>query len=118
MPHSSLSDRRSIIPIWVLMSLAARLMQAYAFGLFPNRQLHLLIRWGDATLPTTVQIILGSFCLAGFISFDLVYLAVVVSYVSQCELAHRVVHARSKDILDRRTGGIALNVEEAVQVSV
>ena len=100
------------------MSLAARLLHAYAFGLFPNRQFRLYIRWGDTTLPETVQIILGSFCLAGFILFDLVYLGVVVIYVIQCELVRKVVDARSKDIIQRRNQRIAFSLEEAVQVSM
>lgn len=120
--HLSLSDRctlrRSVIPLWIVLSFTARLMQAFAFGLFPNGPYNLRIHWGGTILATAAQVTLGSFCLAGFVLFDLVYLAVVVTYVVQCELVRKVVDARSKDILDRRDNRIALTLEEAIHVSM
>ena len=101
------------------MSFTARLMQAIAFGLFPSEEYVLLIQFGPSTiLPAGAQVTLAAFCLVGFVLFDLVYLAVVVVYVTQCELVRTVVDARSNDILLRRQNRIALSLEEAIQVSI
>ena len=95
-------------------------MQALAFGLLPNGKYEVLIRYeaGPNILPAAAQITLGTLCLVGFVLFDLVYLAVVVTYVIQCELVRRAVDARSNDIQNRRQNRIALTLEEAIQVRV
>jgi len=116
--HLSPSYRYTVIPLWILLSFTARLMQALAFGLLPNETYDVVILYkaGPNILPAAAQITLGIFCLAGFALFDFVYLAVVVAYVMQCELLRRAVDARSNDIQDRRQNRIALTLEEAIQV--
>ena len=116
--HSSPLYRYAVIPLWIGLSLIARLMQALAFGLLPNGTYEVLILYkaGPNILPAAAQIALGNLCLAGFVLFDFVYLAVVVTYVIQCELVRRVVDTRSNDIQDRRQNRIALTLEEAIQV--
>ena len=108
----------SVIPLWIGLSFTTRLTQAFAFGLLPNGTYKVLIRYeaGPNILPAAAQATLGTLCLAGFVLFDFVYLAVVVTYVIQCELVRRVVDARSNDIQDRRQNRIALTLEEAIQV--
>ena len=95
-------------------------MQALAFGLLPNgtHEVLILYKAGPNILPAAAQITFGTLCLAGFVLFDFVYLAVVATYVIQCELVRRVVDARSNDIQDRRQNRIALTLEEAIQVRV
>ena len=117
---SSLSYRYAVIPLWIVLSFTARLMQALAFGLLPNETYDVVILYkaGPHILPAAAQITLGTFCLVGFVLFDFVYLAVVMTYVIQCELVRRAVAARSNDIHDRRQNRIALTLEEAIQVSM
>ena len=98
------------------MSFAASLMQAYAFGIFPKEPYHLHIIWKNFTLPTPTQKALGSLCLVGFVLLDLVYLAVVVAYVSQCHLVRKVVDARSNNIRNQQMGQIGLSPQEVIQV--
>ena len=93
-------------------------MQARAFGLFPHGLYNLHIRWGDTTLPTAAQLTLGCFCLAGFVLFDLVYFAVVVAYISQCEIVYKVVETCSKNILHQQNSRIGLSPQETIQVCI
>lgn len=98
------------------MSFAARLMEAWAFGIIPNEKYNLSIHWKNDTVPNDVQKVLGSLCLVGFMLFDLIYTAVVVAYVSQCELVRKVVDDRSKNIQHQRRGQIGLSPQETIQV--
>ena len=67
-------------------------------------------------MPTLTQVVLGSFCLVGFVLFDFVYLAVVVAYDSQCQLVRKVVDARSNNIRKQQMGQIGLSPQEVIQV--
>ena len=98
------------------MSFAVRLMEAWAFGIIPNQWYNLDIHWGNYTVPKVTQNVLGSLCLIGFMLFDLIYTAVVVAYVSQCELVRKVVDDRSKNIQHQRRGQIGLSPQETIQV--
>ena len=70
-------------------------MQALAFGLLPNgtHEVLILYKAGPNILPAAAQITFGTLCLAGFVLVDFVYLAVVATYVIQCELVRRVLLA-------------------------
>lgn len=98
------------------MSFTVSLMEAKAFGILSSPWYNLDIRWGNFSLPKYTQDILASFCLVGFMLFDLVYTAVVVAYVSQCELVRKVVDDRSKNIQHQRQGQIGLSPQETIQV--
>ena len=98
------------------MSFAVRLMEAWAFGILPNKWYNLTIHWEDYNVPKKAQVVLGSLCLVGFMLFDLIYTAVVVAYVSQCELVRKVVDDRSKNIQHQRQGQIGLSPQETIQV--
>ena len=98
------------------MSFAVRLMEAWAFGILPNKWYNLTIHWENYTVPEEAQVVLGSLCLVGFMLFDLIYTAVVVAYVSQCELVRKVVDDRSKNIQHQQQGQIGLSPQETIQV--
>ena len=98
------------------MSFAVHLMEAWAFGIIPNERYNLSIRWDDYIVRKDAQVALGSLCLIGFMLFDLIYTAVVVAYVSQCELVRKVVDDRSKNIQHQRRGQIGLSPQETIQV--
>ena len=68
-----------------MLSLAARLIQAFSLGLFPG-EYTLVVLWGGvASVHPIAGIVLGAVCLVGFVLFDLVYLAAIINYAVQSE---------------------------------
>lgn len=109
--------------VWIIMSFIARIMQAIAFGLFPNGPYILHIRWtmSGTTLSMPAQIVLGSLCLAGFIFYDIIYLAVIIVYIFECEFARKVVNTHSEVIQEGKQVDkikIPLSPLEVIQVSI
>ena len=78
--------------LWIILSVVARILKAFALGLFPaDHQLRVL--WVTTPIDSEVLISLAAVCIFGFLFFDLVYLAAVVNYSIQSEFNIKYIKA-------------------------
>ena len=77
-----------------------------------------MVRWGGvAPINSTASIILGVLCLAGFVLFDLVYLAAIINYAVQSEFNIGFLRAITQLVQQRKYPNLdtAINVRGGVR---
>lgn len=105
--------------VWIVLSFSARLIQAFALGLFPGEYILVVLWGGVAPISSPVSIVLGVLCLMGFVLFDMVYLAAIINYAVQSEFNIGFLRAITQLVRQRKYPNLdtAISVRGDVRVT-